>query len=128
MSLAKPTVADLRAFVTVGQLQSFAAAAQVLHLSQPALSRRIEKLEGALGVRLFHRTTRKLSLTPEGEVFHGRCRELLGGVDEAGLAGQVAAVTALAWLAMLSHNCCVHATTHIPFGGQLHVARVCGFD
>lgn len=34
-------------------------------------------------MRLLHRTTRKLSLTPEGEVFHGRCRELLGGVDEA---------------------------------------------
>ena len=49
--MLKPSIADLRAFVTVGELQSFAAAAQALHLSQPALSRRISHLEGLLGVR-----------------------------------------------------------------------------
>ena len=54
---------DLRAFVAVAKLGSFRAAAEELHLSQPALSRRIEKLEGALGVRLFHRTTRKVDMT-----------------------------------------------------------------
>ena len=43
--MLKPSIADLRAFVTVGELQSFAAAAQALHLSQPALSRRISHLE-----------------------------------------------------------------------------------
>jgi DNA-binding transcriptional LysR family regulator len=56
-------LADLCAFVAVAKLGSFRAAAAELHLSQPALSRRIEKLEGTLGVRLFHRTTRKVDLT-----------------------------------------------------------------
>jgi DNA-binding transcriptional LysR family regulator len=61
---------DLRAFVAVAKLGSFRAAAEELHLSQPALSRRIEKLEGALGVRLFHRTTRKVDVATHvsGEV------------------------------------------------------------
>ena len=45
----KPSLADLRAFVTVGELQSFAAAAKALHLSQPALSRRISHLEDHAG-------------------------------------------------------------------------------
>ena len=57
---------DLRAFVSVAKLGSFSAAAEELHLSQPALSRRIEKLESALGVRLFHRTTRKVDMTTVG--------------------------------------------------------------
>jgi DNA-binding transcriptional LysR family regulator len=52
-------------------------------MSKAAVSRHVAELESRLGVRLMHRTTRRLSLTPEGEVFHARCRELLGGVDEA---------------------------------------------
>ena len=58
---------DLRAFIAVAKHGSFRAAADELHLSQPALSRRIEKLESALGVRLFNRTTRKVDLTTVGE-------------------------------------------------------------
>ena len=45
----KPSLPDLRAFVTVGRLKSFAAAAEALHLSQPALSRRISGLTGGTG-------------------------------------------------------------------------------
>jgi DNA-binding transcriptional LysR family regulator len=52
-------------------------------MSKAAVSRHVAELESRLKVRLLHRTTRKLSLTPEGEVFHARCRELLGGVDDA---------------------------------------------
>ena len=58
--MLKPSLPDLRAFVTVGNLQSFAAAAKALHLSQPALSRRISNLERMMGVRLFDRTTRNV--------------------------------------------------------------------
>jgi DNA-binding transcriptional LysR family regulator len=76
-------LADLRAFVSVAELGSFSAAAADLHLSQPALSRRIEKLESALGVRLFHRTTRKVDLTAVGREFSGKARELLNGLDES---------------------------------------------
>jgi DNA-binding transcriptional LysR family regulator len=52
-------------------------------MSKAAVSRQIAELETRLGVRLLHRTTRKLSLTQEGEVFYARCRELLGGLAEA---------------------------------------------
>lgn len=75
-------LADLHAFVAVAELGSFRAAATELHLSQPALSRRIEKLEDALGVRLFHRTTRKVDLTAVGREFSRRARDLLDGLDQ----------------------------------------------
>jgi DNA-binding transcriptional LysR family regulator len=74
---------EMRAFVAVVDAGSFVRAADALDLSKTAVSRLIGDLESRLGTRLLHRTTRKLSLTPEGEVFHERCRQLLEGVDEA---------------------------------------------
>jgi DNA-binding transcriptional LysR family regulator len=50
---------DLRAFLTVVELGSFHRAAAALNLSQPALSRRIQKLEAAIGAALLERTTRR---------------------------------------------------------------------
>lgn len=76
-------LADLRAFVAVADLGSFRAAAAELHLSQPALSRRIYKLEEALGVRLFDRTTRSVNLTTVGREFSRKARELLNGLEES---------------------------------------------
>lgn len=76
-------LADLRACVAVAKHRSFRAAADELHLSQPALSRRIEKLETALGVRLFHRTTRKVDLTKVGREFSYRAIDLLESLDES---------------------------------------------
>lgn len=76
-------LADLRAFVAVAKLGTFRAAAAELHLSQPALSRRVEKLEDALGVRLFHRTTRKVDLTAVGREFWQRATQLLNGLEES---------------------------------------------
>ena len=58
--------------MAVAKHRSFRAAAEELHLSQPALSRRIEKLDTALGVRLFHRTTRKVVLTKDDPVLTRR--------------------------------------------------------
>lgn len=81
-----PTLADLRAFVTVGQLQSFAAAAKALHLSQPALSRRISHLEELLGVRLFDRTTRSVHLTLLGERFLAQLRGQIDEIDRTVLS------------------------------------------
>ncbi|MDB5891312.1 MAG: LysR family transcriptional regulator [Polaromonas sp.] len=74
---------DLRAFVAVAKLGSFRAAAEELHISQPALSRRVEKLEGALGVRLFHRTTRKVDMTTVGREFSHRASELLNSLEQS---------------------------------------------
>ena len=74
---------EMQAFVAVADAGSFVRAAEALNVSKAAVSRYMAELETRLGVRLLHRTTRRLSLTPEGEVFLARCRELLGGVDEA---------------------------------------------
>jgi DNA-binding transcriptional LysR family regulator len=74
---------EMWVFAAVVDAGSFVGASAALGLSKAAVSRHIAELEARLGVRLLHRTTRRLSLTPEGEVFHARCRELLGAVDEA---------------------------------------------
>lgn len=78
-----PSIADLRAFVTVGEQQSFAAAAKTLHLSQPALSRRIAHLEALLEVRLFDRTTRSVELTQLGQKFFGEMRSVLQELERS---------------------------------------------
>jgi DNA-binding transcriptional LysR family regulator len=73
----------LRSFAEVVDAGSFVAAADELGLSKAAVSRHVAELEARLGVRLLHRTTRKLSLTGEGEVFHARARQLLADMAEA---------------------------------------------
>lgn len=72
---------EMRVFSAVVEASSFVAAGHALGLSKAAVSRYVSDLEQRLGVRLMHRTTRKLSLTPEGEVFLVRCREILASID-----------------------------------------------
>ncbi len=74
---------DLRTFVAVADLGSFRAASEELHLTQPALSRRVDKLEQALGFRLFDRTTRKVELNTMGRSFLPRARHVLNELDGA---------------------------------------------
>ncbi|HSW17899.1 MAG TPA: LysR family transcriptional regulator [Ramlibacter sp.] len=74
---------EMQAFAAVVDAGSFVGASDALAMSKAAVSRQIAELETRLGVRLLHRTTRKLSLTEEGSVFYARCRELLSGVAEA---------------------------------------------
>jgi DNA-binding transcriptional LysR family regulator len=62
-------LADLLAFRAVAELNNFRRAAESVHISQPAFSRRIDKLEQALGVKLLDRTTRRVSLTAVGRDF-----------------------------------------------------------
>ena len=73
-------LADLRGFLAVADLGSFKAAADALHLSQSALSRRVSKLEEALGVLLLARTTRKVELTTVGRSFVPKARNVLNYV------------------------------------------------
>lgn len=68
---------DLQAFVQVAELGTFHEAANRLHLSQPALSRRIQKLEEVLEVTLLERTTRRTRLTPIGIDFLAKARRML---------------------------------------------------
>ncbi|WP_159688830.1 LysR family transcriptional regulator [Cognatazoarcus halotolerans] len=74
---------EMQTFAAVVDAGSFVKAADVLEMSKAAVSRHVGELETRLGVRLLHRTTRRLSLTEEGEVFYQRCRELLSGLEEA---------------------------------------------
>jgi len=74
---------ELRSFTEVVDAGSFVAAADRLGLSKAAVSRHVAELEARLGVRLLHRTTRKLSLTEDGEVFQARARQLLADMEEA---------------------------------------------
>jgi DNA-binding transcriptional LysR family regulator len=74
---------DLQAFVAVAERASFRQAAADLFLSQSALSRRIDKLEEALGVVLFERTTRRVRLTNVGQAFLVNVRTALDGLEDA---------------------------------------------
>lgn len=74
---------DLQAFRAVVENGSFRKAADAVRITQPALSRRIEKLESALNVKLFERTTRKVSLTTVGRAFLPQVERLLDDLDIA---------------------------------------------
>lgn len=64
-----PSIRQLGAFVAVAQSRSLAEASERIHLSQPAISIALRKLEETVGGALFSRSTRQLTLTPEGEAF-----------------------------------------------------------
>ena len=66
-----------RVFARVVEEHSFSAAARALGMSLPAVSKHVARLERELEARLLHRTTRRLSLTEAGAVFHGHCLRLL---------------------------------------------------
>jgi DNA-binding transcriptional LysR family regulator len=72
---------SIRAFAVIAELGSFQDAAQALNLSAPALTRRVQKLEASIGVELFKRTTRSVSLTIPGQQFLPRARKLLEDFD-----------------------------------------------
>jgi DNA-binding transcriptional LysR family regulator len=76
-----PDLRQLRAFVAVHDTGSVSGAARKVHLTQPALSRRISELESALGVRLFDRTGGRLRLTSEGESLLMHSRNVLAEVE-----------------------------------------------
>lgn len=85
---------EMRVFTAVVDAASFVAAGEALDLSKAAVSRHVSQLEQRLGVRLMHRTTRKLSLTPEGEVFLARCREILSSIEASEAELSTRSVTA----------------------------------
>ena len=83
---------DLQAFNAIANLGSFRAAAQSIHLSQPAISRRIDKLEAALGVKLLERSTRRVSLSAVGHEFARKTQGILDELDSTLLGIEALAV------------------------------------
>jgi DNA-binding transcriptional LysR family regulator len=80
----------LRYFVTVADQLSFTAAARLLYVSQPALSKQIRVLERELGFELFYRTARGISLTAQGEAMLPSAHEMLRAWDAGMLAARAA--------------------------------------
>ena len=88
-------IASLRAFLAVAETGSFSSAGERLHLTQPAVSKRVAALESALGRRLFDRVGRQVGLTEAGATLLPRARTILDQVSAtqrelADLSGRVA--------------------------------------
>src|SRR3546814_9284957 len=73
---------QLSSFLAVVRAGSFVAAADATGLSKAAVSRHVAELEAQLGVRLLHRTTRRLSHSDDGQTFHDRALELVAAMEE----------------------------------------------
>jgi LysR family transcriptional regulator, transcriptional activator for dmlA len=76
-----PLLEDMRLFCAVVRAQSFASVARERGLSKAVVSKRINLLEQALEVKLLHRTTRRLTVTEQGEMVHQRAQRILEDVD-----------------------------------------------
>lgn len=76
------TIEAIKRFVRVAELASFTQAADQLGLPKASISNAVQQLENELGTQLLHRTTRKVQLTPDGQIFYERSKHLLGEVDE----------------------------------------------
>jgi DNA-binding transcriptional LysR family regulator len=74
---------SLAMFARVVEAKSFTHAATALGVSKSIVSKRVSALEESLGARLLHRTTRRLSLSPEGARLYERCMQMLHAADEA---------------------------------------------
>ena len=72
----------LRYFLAVAREESISRAAEVLHITQPTLSRQLSQLEEELGVTLFERGTRRIRLTDEGILLRRRAEEIIGLIDK----------------------------------------------
>lgn len=74
---------SMRLFARLAELGSFTKAAESLDIGRPQVTRYIQELETSLGVRLFQRTTRKVALTTEGQLFYERVQEILADISAA---------------------------------------------
>lgn len=97
------TLKQLEAFIAVARLGSFSAAAQSIHVSQPALTSLIQNLEGQLGTQLFERSSRGATITTSGRELRPAVENTLTGLNET--------------IASL-----VHSTS--PRGGRVSVACI----
>ncbi|MEP7058859.1 MAG: LysR family transcriptional regulator, partial [Caldimonas sp.] len=76
--------ADLGFFSTLASAGSLSSAARELGVTTPAVSRHLALMEQRVGLALVNRTTRRMSLTPEGELYLEHARRILGEIDDMG--------------------------------------------
>ncbi|MEK1889634.1 MAG: LysR family transcriptional regulator [Phyllobacterium sp.] len=77
------SLGSLHVFVQAAETRSFTLAGRHLRVSSSAVGKAVARLESRFGVRLFHRSTRTITLTPEGALFLERCRRILNEVEAA---------------------------------------------
>lgn len=77
------SLSGILAFVHAAERRSFVAAGRALGLSASAVGKSVARLEERVGTRLFHRTTRRMSLTEEGATFYAQCRRILDDLRDA---------------------------------------------
>ena len=75
------TLESMQIFVRVAEQSSFTRAAESLGLLKATVSTAVQQLESSLGTRLLHRTTRKVQMTPDGQLYYERCKDLLSDLD-----------------------------------------------
>ena len=73
---------SLRFFITLCEKRSLSATAQALDISPSGATKRLGQIEQQMGVKLVNRTTRKISLTPEGEIYLEYAQDLLGQMEQ----------------------------------------------
>src|SRR6476620_6212902 len=77
------SLGSLNAFVQAAEARSFKVAGRQLGVSSSAIGKAVARMEERLGVRLFHRSTRSITLTAEGSLFLERCRRIFSEIDAA---------------------------------------------
>ncbi len=77
------SLTSILSFVKTAESLSFVSAARAIGISATAVGKNVARLEASLNVRLFQRSTRKVSLTVEGEMFYERCRKILDDLQDA---------------------------------------------
>jgi DNA-binding transcriptional LysR family regulator len=82
---------EIQIFAAIVERGSFISASNALQIPKTTVSRKVEELEARLGVRLLHRTTRKMSLTEAGQAYYEHCERIIAEIEEAERAvGQLA--------------------------------------
>ncbi|TMJ51596.1 MAG: LysR family transcriptional regulator [Alphaproteobacteria bacterium] len=79
------SLGSLNAFVRAAETRSFTVAGRQLGVSSSAIGKSVARMEERLGVRLFHRSTRSITLTAEGALFLDRCRRIFSEIEAAEL-------------------------------------------
>ena len=82
MSTPASAPSEMAFFSLLSRLGSFSATARELDVTTPAVSKRLALMEARLGVQLLNRTTRRISLTPEGEIYLSHARRILAEIDD----------------------------------------------